>query len=81
MGLSSLAENKTDEAIMYFERCYLGYGSSLDWTGKSVIELVKIYKKSGQVQQAKEVVDEFLRNKLNEASPDYREVKELGLTL
>ena len=81
LGLISLAENKTDEAIMYFERCYLGYGSSLDWTGKAVMELVKIYKKAGQIQQAKEVSNEFLRNKLNEASPDYREVKELSLTL
>jgi len=81
LGELSRSKNKTDEALMYYDRCYLGFANCYKWTGKSVLAAAKLLSMQGKSADAKAICTEFIGNLSNKASPDYGEVKLLNDTL
>ena len=76
LGQIAMHNKKTNEALMYFDRCYLGYANCYNWTGKAVLSAAQLLVANGENKKAKELCAEFIENKLNEASPDYAEIKQ-----
>ena len=74
LGQLSEREGKTDLALMWYDRCFLGYANCYNWTGKAVIAAAKLISKT-DTGRAKTVCDEFLGNARNKASPDYKAVQ------
>lgn len=81
LGLIAQHNKQRDKALMYFDRCYLGYANCYNWTGKALLSAAKLLVTGGETDKAKEVCDEFLGNKLNEQSPDFAEIKQYRKTL
>lgn len=81
LGLIAQHDKKIDAAIMYFDRCYLGYANCYKWTGKALLAAAQLHVARGETGKAKEICDEFIDNKLNEQSPDYAEIKQYRKTL
>lgn len=73
--------NDANKAIMYYERCFLGYANCLNWTGKAVIQAAKVLAASGKRDEGRAICKEFAENESNKKSPDYEEVKQLELTI
>ena len=76
LGQIAMHNKKTNDALMYFDRCYLGYANCYNWTGKAVLSAAQLLVANGENKKAKELCSEFIENKLNEASPDYAEIKQ-----
>ena len=76
LGTIAQHNGKKDDALMFYDRCYLGYANCYNWTGKAVLAAAKLHVAAGETQKAKEICGEFVENKLNEASPDYAEIKQ-----
>ena len=76
LGQIAMHNKKTNEALMYFDRCYLGYANCYNWTGKAVLAASQLLVANGENKKAKALCAEFIENKLNEASPDYAEIKQ-----
>ncbi len=76
LGTIAMHNKKTAEALMFFDRCYLGYANCYNWTGKAVLAAAQLQVANGENQKAKEICTEFIENKLNEASPEYAEIKQ-----
>ena len=76
LGQIAMHNKKTNDALMYFDRCYLGYANCYNWTGKAVLASAQLLVATGENKKAKEICSEFIENKLNEASPDYAEIKQ-----
>ncbi len=81
--LGELAEsrNKNNEALMYYDRCYLGFANCYKWTGKALLSAAKLLSREGKNAEAKTICEEFLNNLSNKASPEYSEIKLLKETL
>ena len=81
--LGQIAEEQkdTNKALMYYERCYLGYAGSLDWTGKAVIAAAKLMASNGKRDEGRALCKEFVVNPSNAKSPQFDEVKQLELTI
>lgn len=81
--LGQIAEEQkdTNKALMYYERCYLGYAGSLDWTGKAVIAAAKLMASNGKRDEGRALCKEFVGNPSNVKSPQFDEVKQLELTI
>ena len=81
--LGNIAEKKNDvnAALMYYDRCYLGYANCFNWTGKAVIKAAKLLSAQGKGSEAKQLCQEFTTNEGNKQSPEYDEIKQLILTL
>ncbi len=81
LGELAQSRNKNDEALMYYDRCYLGFANCYQWTGKALLSAVKLLSREGKSVEAKTICEEFLNNLSNKASPDYAEIKILKETL
>ncbi len=81
LGRIAQLNGKKDAALMYYDRCFLGFGNCYQITGKAVLAASQLLVESGEKQKAIEICDEFLGNKLNEASPDFAEIKQFRMTL
>lgn len=81
LGTIAQHDKKPDTALMYFDRCYLGYANCYKWTGKALLSAAQLLANRNEIAKAKELCDEFLDNKLNEQSPDYAEIKQFRKTL
>ena len=81
LGTIAKHDKKPDTALMYFDRCYLGYANCYKWTGKALLSAAQLLANRNEIAKAKELCDEFLDNKLNEQSPDYAEIKQFRKTL
>ena len=79
MGNIARDANDANKAIMYYERCFLGYANCLNWTGKAVIQAAKVLAASGKRDEGRAICNEFAEN--DKKSPDYEEVKQLELTI
>ena len=81
--LGNIAEKKNDvnAALMYYDRCYLGYANCFNWTGKAVVKAAKLLSAQGKGSEAKQLCQEFTTNEGNKQSPEYDEIKQLILTL
>ena len=74
-------DSKIDAALMYYDRCYDAFANCYKWTGKALLSAAQLLSAQNNKDKAKEICDEFLGNKLNEASPDFSEIKQYRLTL
>lgn len=81
LGELSRSNNKVDKALMYYDRCYLGFANCYKWTGKAVLEAAKLLSMNGKSAEAKSICTEFINNVANKASPEYNEIKLLNETL
>ncbi len=81
LGQISQHNKKADSALMYYDRCYLGYANCYKWTGKALLAAAQLLAARGDVDKAKEICDEYIENKLNEQSPDFAEIKQYRKTL
>ena len=81
LGELSQSRNKNDEALMYYDRCYLGFANCYQWTGKALLASAKLLSREGKGAEAKTICTEFLDNLSNKASPEYSEIKLLKETL
>ena len=81
LGKIAQLDSKIDAALMYYDRCYLGFANCYKWTGKALLSAAQLLSAQNNKDKAKEICDEFLGNKLNEASPDFSEIKQYRLTL
>ena len=81
LGELAQSRNKTDEALMYYDRCYLGFANCYKWTGKAVLAAAKLMSRNGKNAEAKEVCEQFLNNLSNKVSPDYADIQLLKETL
>ncbi len=81
--LGNIARDAKDpnKAIMYYERCFLGYANCYNWTGKAVIQAAKVLAAEGKRDEGRAICKEFVGNEENKKSPDYEEVKQLELTI
>ncbi len=78
-------QEKINKAVMYYERCYLGYASCYDWTGKALLGEVELKQSLNMDKQTKDELKnrcrEFVENALNKSSPEYSDVKRKMETL
>ena len=81
LGYTAQIDGKLDDALMYYDRCYLGFANCYNWTGKALVASVKILSSQGKNADAKTMCKDFLDDPSNKASPDYNEVKLLNDTL
>ncbi len=81
LGMIAMHNKKENDALMFFDRCYLGYANCYNWTGKAVLAAAQLHVARGENKQAKAICIEFIDNKLNEASPDYAEIKQYSTIL
>ena len=81
LGRISQSSGKADDALMYYDRCYLGFSNCYNWTGKALAAAVPIMSSQGKKADAKELCTEFLSNPNNKQSPEYNEIKILNDTL
>ncbi len=81
LGKISQSSGKADDALMYYDRCYLGFSNCYKWTGKALAAAVPIMTSQGKKNDAKQLCTEFLSNPGNKKSPEYGEIKILNDTL
>ena len=81
LGEMSQAQNKIDDALMYYDRCALGFANCYNWTGKAVLASAKLLSGQGKNPEAKAMCVEFLNNASNKKSPEYSEIQLLNETL
>lgn len=81
LGELSREAGNLDEAGMFYERCFLGFSSYTNWTGKAVLAQAKILFAKGKNAEAKAICTEFLENAANRKSPDFDAVKLFNDTL
>jgi len=81
LGRIAQDENKIDEAIMWYDRCFLGFSSEYAWSGKALLASARLLISQGKNAEAKTVIDEFIKNQKNKASPEYAEIEALSKTL
>ncbi len=81
LGELAQSQNKNAEAMMYYDRCYLGFANCYKWTGKALLESAKLMSRDGKSAEAKQICKEFLENISNKACPEYNDVKVLSETL
>jgi len=81
LGELSRSRNKNEQALMYYDRCYLGFANCYKWTGKALLEAVKLMSREGKNAEAKEICTEFLNNPSNKQSPEFAEIQTLKDTL
>ena len=81
LGELAKSQNDNAQAMMYYDRCYLGFANCYKWTGKALLESAKLMSRDGKGAEAKAACKEFLENVSNKASPEYNDVKVLSETL
>ena len=74
-------EGHTDKALMWFDRCYLGFANCYKWKGKAVLAALKLLAAQDRKAEARVICDEFINDAKNKASPDYEAVKQYRLVL
>ena len=80
LGLLSERDNRVDDALMWYDRCFLGYANCFEWSGKAVLAATRLIAKT-DVERAKKICDEFLENARNKRSPEYGAVRTFRNTL
>ncbi|MBO5254854.1 MAG: tetratricopeptide repeat protein [Opitutales bacterium] len=81
LGELAQSKNENDKALMYYDRCYLGFANCYNWTGKALLAAAKLMSREGKGAEAKEICSEFLNNMSNKQSPEYAEIQTLKDTL
>ena len=76
-----MVEGHTDKALMWFDRCYLGFANCYKWKGKAVLAALKLLAAQDRKAEARVICDEFINDAKNKASPDYEAVKQYRLVL
>ena len=81
LGEIERINGNVDKALMWYDRCYLGFANCYNWKGKAVLATLKLLVSKNRNAEAKPICDEFLNDKNNKASPDYEDVKQYKLVL
>ena len=81
LGEIERVEGHTDKALMWFDRCYLGFANCYKWKGKAVLAALKLLAAQDRKAEARVICDEFINDAKNKASPDYEAVKQYRLVL
>lgn len=81
-NLGQISENagKNNEALMFYDRCFLGYANCYKWTGKALLSAARILSKTDR-EKAKAICNEFLSNPRNKKSPEFKAVETYRDTL
>lgn len=69
------AGKQTDNALMMYERCYLGFSNAYKWKGKAILKATKILLANGKKDDAIMICDEFLNDPNNKKSPEFSEIE------
>ncbi len=75
LGDLAASEKKIDEAIMMYERCYLGYSNAYNWTGKALLKAARLLVTNNRSKEAIAACDDFLGDAKNKASPEYENIR------
>lgn len=69
------SEKQLDNALMMYERCYLGFSNAYDWKGKAVLKATKLMLANNKKEDAIMICDEFLNDSNNKKSPEFSEIE------
>ena len=81
LGELERSRNENAKALMYYDRCWLGFSDCFKWTGKALLASAKLLSREGKNEEAKQNCIEFINKPVNKESPEYNEIQLLKETL
>lgn len=76
-GENARAAREYERASAFYERIYVLYSGSEDWTAKAYLARAECLQEMNEIQKATEVLDEFLAQHTLEGLPEYATAKTL----
>ncbi len=81
LGRMAQEDGKTDDALMWYDRCFLTYSNCYKFSGKALSAAARLLVTGGKIDEAKKVCDEFLKDVKNKACAEYEEIRRFRTSL